>query len=174
MAGAAAEQRRPLAAVAEICRKVNANGRSMGMALTSCTVPQAGKPTFDLPEDEMEIGVGIHGEPGRSRMKLKTAAQITELLMMPILEDLPFRSGDGVLAFVNGLGGTPLIELYVVYREMARILAGRNIKIARSLVGSYMTSLDMAGCSITLVKLDDDLLGLWDAPVKTPGLRWGI
>jgi dihydroxyacetone kinase-like protein len=174
MAGAAAEQRRPLAAVAEICRKVNANGRSMGMALTSCTVPQAGKPTFDLPEDEMEIGVGIHGEPGRSRMKLKTAAEITELLMMPILEDLPFRSGDGVLAFVNGLGGTPLIELYVVYREMARILAGRNIKIARSLVGSYMTSLDMAGCSITLVKLDDDLLGLWDAPVKTPGLRWGI
>jgi dihydroxyacetone kinase-like protein len=174
MAGAAAEQRRPLAAVAEICRKVNANGRSMGMALTSCTVPQAGKPTFDLPEDEMEIGVGIHGEPGRSRMKLKTAAQITELLVQPILEDLPFRAGDGVLAFVNGLGGTPLIELYVVYRELARILAGRQIRIARSLVGSYITSLDMAGCSITLVKLDDDLLGLWDAPVKTPGLRWGI
>ena len=174
MAGAAAEQRRPLAAVADICRKVNANGRSMGMALTSCTVPQAGKPTFDLPEDEMEIGVGIHGEPGRSRMKLKTAAEITELLVQPILEDLPFRSGDGVLAFVNGLGGTPLIELYVVYRELARILAGRQIRIARSLVGSYITSLDMAGCSITLVKLDDDLLGLWDAPVKTPGLRWGI
>jgi dihydroxyacetone kinase-like protein len=137
-------------------------------------VPQAGKPTFDLPEDEMEIGVGIHGEPGRSRMKLKTAAQITELLVQPILEDLPFRAGDGVLAFVNGLGGTPLIELYVVYRELARILAGRQIRIARSLVGSYITSLDMAGCSITLVKLDDDLLGLWDAPVKTPGLRWGI
>jgi dihydroxyacetone kinase-like protein len=172
--GAAAEQRRPLAAVAEICRKVNAQGRSMGMALTSCTVPQAGKPTFDLPEDEMEIGIGIHGEPGRTRMKVKSAAEITAMLATPILEDLPFRSGDPILAFVNGMGGTPLIELYVIYNELAKICAGRGIKIARSLVGSYITSLEMAGCSITLVKMDDELISLWDAPVKTPGLRWGI
>jgi len=172
--GAAAEQQRPLKDVAELCRRVNANGRSMGMALTSCTVPQAGKPTFDLPEDEMEIGIGIHGEPGRTRMKLKTAAEITEMLATPILDDLPFNQGDSVLAFVNGMGGTPLIELYVVYNELAKICAGRGVKIARSLVGSYITSLEMAGCSITLLKVDDELIRLWDAPVKTPALRWGI
>lgn len=172
--GAAAEQRRPLKDVAELCRKVNAQGRSMGMALTSCTVPQAGKPTFDLPEDEMEIGIGIHGEPGRIRMKLKTAAEITEMLAIPILDDLPFKKGDAVLAFVNGMGGTPLIELYVVYNELAKICAGRGVKIARNLIGSYITSLEMAGCSITLLKLDDELTRLWDAPVKTPALRWGI
>jgi dihydroxyacetone kinase-like protein len=172
--GAAAEQHRPLKDVAELCRKVNANGRSMGMALTSCIVPQAGKPTFDLPEDEMEIGIGIHGEPGRTRTKLKTAAEITELLANPILDDLPFKNGDSVLAFVNGMGGTPLIELYVVYNELAKICAGRGVKIARSLVGSYITSLEMAGCSITLLKVDDELVRLWDAPVKTPALRWGV
>ena len=172
--GAAAEQQRPLKDVAELCRKVNANGRSMGMALTSCIVPQAGKPTFDLPEDEMEIGIGIHGEPGRTRMKLKTAAEITEMLAAPILDDLPFNTGDSVLAFVNGMGGTPLIELYVVYNELTKICAGRGVKIARSLVGSYITSLEMAGCSITLLKVDDELIRLWDAPVKTPALRWGI
>ncbi len=173
ISGAAAEQKRTLKDVAELCRKVNAQGRSMGMALTSCTVPHAGKPTFDLPEDEMEIGVGIHGEPGRTRMKVKTAAEITEMLATPILDDLPFQSGDSVLAFVNGMGGTPLIELYVVYNELAKICAGRGVKIARNLIGSYITSLEMAGCSITLLKLDDDLTRLWDAPVKTPGLRWG-
>jgi dihydroxyacetone kinase-like protein len=160
--------------VAEICRKVNAQGRSMGMALTSCTVPHAGKPTFDLPEDEIEIGIGIHGEPGRTRMKLKTAAEITELLATPILDDLPFQHGDSVLAFVNGMGGTPLIELYVVYAELAKICRGRGVTIARSLVGSYITSLEMAGCSLTLLKLDDELTRLWDAPVKTAALRWGI
>jgi phosphoenolpyruvate---glycerone phosphotransferase subunit DhaK len=172
--GAAAEQHRPLKDVAELGRKVNANGRSMGMALTSCVVPQAGKPTFDLPEDEMEIGIGIHGEPGRTRMKLKTAAEITEMLVTPILDDVPFKSGDAVLAFVNGMGGTPLIELYVVYNELAKICEGRDVKIARSLVGSYITSLEMAGCSITLLKVDDELIRLWDAPVKTPALRWGV
>lgn len=172
--GAAAEQKRPLKDVAEICRKVNAQGRSMGMALTSCTVPHAGKPTFDLPEDEMEIGIGIHGEPGRKRMKLQTAAEITEMLATPILDDLPFQRGDSVLAFVNGMGGTPLIELYVVYNELVKICQGRGVKIARSLVGSYITSLEMAGCSITLLKLDDELTRLWDAPVKTAALRWGI
>jgi dihydroxyacetone kinase-like protein len=172
--GAAAEQRRPLKDVADVCRKVNAQGRSMGMALTSCTVPHAGKPTFDLPADEIEIGIGIHGEPGCSRIKLKSAAEITEMLARSILDDLPFRAGDTALAFVNGMGGTPLIELYVVYNELARICAGRGVRIARNLVGSYITSLEMAGCSITLLKLDDELIGLWDAPVRTTALRWGI
>src|SRR5512147_1947628 len=173
IAGAAAEEKRPLKEVADICREVNANARSMGMALTSCTVPAAGKPTFQLGEDEMEIGIGIHGEPGRTRMKLRTAAEITELLAGAVLDDLPFRRGDQALALVNGLGGTPLIELYVVFRELARICEGRGVRIARSLVGPYMTSLEMAGCSITLVRMDDELLRLWDAPVKTAGLRWG-
>ncbi len=174
IAGAAAEERRPLPEVAELCRRVNAQGRSMGMALTSCTVPQAGKPTFDLPEDEMEIGIGIHGEPGRTRMQLKTAAEITAMLATAILDDLPFQRGDEVLAFVNGMGGTPLIELYVVYNELAKICAARGVTIARNLVGSYITSLEMAGCSITLLKLDDELTRLWDAPVRTPALRWGV
>jgi dihydroxyacetone kinase-like protein len=174
ISGAAADQKRSLKDVADICRKVNAQGRSMGVALTSCTVPHAGKPTFDLPEDEMEIGIGIHGEPGRTRMKIKTAAEITEMLATPVLDDLPFKRGDEVLAFVNGMGGTPLIELYVVYNELAKICAGRGVKIARNLIGSYITSLEMAGCSITLVKLDNDLVKLWDAPVKTAGLRWGM
>ena len=174
ISGAAADQKRSLKDVAEVCRKVNGQGRSMGVALTSCTVPHAGKPTFDLPEDEMEIGIGIHGEPGRTRMKLKTAAEITEMLAVPVLDDLPFKSGDSVLAFVNGMGGTPLIELYVVYNELAKICAGRGVKITRNLIGSYITSLEMAGCSVTLLKLDDELTKLWDAPVKTAGLRWGV
>lgn len=172
--GASAESGRSLQECAEICRKVNGWGRSMGMALTSCTVPHAGKPTFDLPEDEMEIGIGIHGEPGRRRMPLKTAAVITEMLVTPILEDLPFQRGDDVLAFVNGMGGTPLIELYIVYNELSKILKGRGIQVTRSLVGPYITSLEMAGCSITLLKLDDELTPLWDAPVKTAALRWGM
>jgi dihydroxyacetone kinase-like protein len=172
--GAAAEQKRPLKAVADICRKVNAQGRSMGMALTSCTVPHVGKPTFQLGEDEIEIGIGIHGEPGRTRMKLKSAAEIAEMLLTPVLDDLPFKAGDEALVFVNGMGGTPLIELYIVYNEVQKILTGRRIKISRNLVGPYITSLEMAGCSITLLRLDDELIRLWDAPVKTPALRWGI
>jgi phosphoenolpyruvate---glycerone phosphotransferase subunit DhaK len=172
--GAAAEGGADLAEVKRIAEKVNAQGRSMGMALTSCVVPSAGKPTFDLPDDEMEIGIGIHGEPGRRREKIKSAAAITEMLATPILEDLPFSSGDRVLAFVNGMGGTPLIELYVVFNELAKILQGKNITIGRNLVGSYITSLEMAGCSITLLKLDDELTKLWDAPVHTPALRWGV
>ena len=172
--GAAAEQKRSLKEVADVCRKVNAMGRSMGMALTSCTVPHAGKPTFELGEDEMEIGIGIHGEPGRKRMKLASAAEIAEMLTTPIVDDLPFKSGDNVLVFMNGMGGTPLIELYVMYNEVNRLLTGRGIKIARNLVGSYITSLEMAGCSLTLLKLDDELTKLWDASVKTPALRWGI
>ena len=171
--GAAAEAKANLSEVKRIAEKVNSHGRSMGMALTSCTVPHAGKPTFELGDDEMEIGIGIHGEPGRKRMKIEDAAHITEMLATPILDDLPFKSGDSVLAFVNGMGGTPLIELYIVYNELNKILRGRGITIGRNLVGSYITSLEMAGCSITLVKLDDELTKLWDAPVHTPALRWG-
>ncbi len=144
----------------------------MGMALTSCIVPAAGKPTFELGDDEMEIGIGIHGEPGRERVKLTPSAEIVERLTAPIVEDLPFEQGDQVLAFVNGMGGTPSIELYVVYNDLIRFLVERGITIARNLVGSYITSLEMAGCSITLLKLDDELTRLWDAPVKTAGLRW--
>jgi phosphoenolpyruvate---glycerone phosphotransferase subunit DhaK len=173
IAGAAAEEGRPLAAVAEVARRVNGNGRSMGMALTSCAVPSAGAPTFDLPEDEMEIGIGIHGEPGRRRVPLAPARQVAEYLMEPILADLDFTGGDGVIAFVNGMGGTPLIELYVMYHEVATILEKAGVRVARSLVGPYITSLEMAGCSVTLLKADDELLRLWDAPVRTPGLRWG-
>jgi phosphoenolpyruvate---glycerone phosphotransferase subunit DhaK len=171
--GAAAEQRRPLKEVAGICRRVNASGRSMGMALTSCTVPTAGKPTFELGPDEMELGIGIHGEPGRERRTAASAHDIVEALAASVLEDLPFRRGDQVLAFVNGMGGTPLMELYVVYNELHNVLERRSIGIVRNLVGSYMTSLDMAGCSITLLRLDEELAALWDAPVNTPALRWG-
>jgi len=174
IAGAAAEERRPLKEVVDICREVNANGRTMGMALTSCTVPAAGKPTFDLGDDEMEIGIGIHGEPGRERMKVKPVAEIVDMMATAVADDLPFSKGDDVLAFVNGMGGTPLIELYLVYNELARFLKGRGITIARNLIGSYITSLEMAGCSITLLKASDDLLRLWDAPVKTAGIRWGV
>ncbi len=174
IAGAAAEQKRSLTEVAEIARKVNAYGRSMGMALTSCTVPHRGEPTFSLGEDEIEIGIGIHGEPGRRRVPMASARDIVGMLAEPIIKDLPFKAGDEVLAFVNGMGGTPQIELYVVYNELAQILNGCGIKITRSLVGSYITSLEMQGCSITLLKLDDELTRLWDAPVKTAALRWGI
>jgi dihydroxyacetone kinase-like protein len=173
IAGAAAEEGRPLAEVAGVARRVNGNGRSMGMALTSCTVPTAGRPTFDLPEDEMEIGIGIHGEPGRRRVPLAPAREIAEMLVEPVLADLDFTGGGGVIAFVNGMGGTPLLELYLMYAEVAAVLEKAGIGIARNLVGSYMTSLDMAGCSVTLLKADDELLRLWDAPVRTPALRWG-
>jgi dihydroxyacetone kinase-like protein len=172
--GAAAEAHRPLKEVADLCRKVNGWGRSMGMALTSCTVPHAGKPTFDLPEDEMEIGIGIHGEPGRTRMKLKSADEITQMLMDPIIGDLPYKAGDNVLLFVNSMGGTPLVELYVIYRKAYEIAQKHGLKVVRNLIGPYITSLEMAGCSITMLKVDDDLVKLWDAPVKTPGLRWGV
>ncbi len=172
--GAAAEEGQDLAAVKALCERVQANVRSMGMALTSCTVPAAGKPTFEIGDDEMEIGVGIHGEPGRERKPLATADEITEMLLGPVLDDLPFKSGDKVLAFVNGMGGTPLIELYVVYNKVAAMCRDRGVTIERNLVGNYITSLEMAGCSITLLKLDDEMTRLWDAPVHTPALRWGV
>ncbi len=174
IAGAAAEEGRSLTEVADVARKVNAQGRSMGMALTSCTVPAAGRPTFDLPEDEMEIGIGIHGEPGRRRVPLAPAREVAAMLVEPVLADLDFTGGDGVVAFVNGMGATPLLELYLMYGEVAAILERSGVRVARSLVGNYITSLDMAGCSVTLLKADDDLLHLWDAPVSTPGLRWEV
>jgi phosphoenolpyruvate---glycerone phosphotransferase subunit DhaK len=171
--GGAAEDRRSLQEVAELARRVNANGRSMGMALTPCITPASGEPSFELADDEVEIGIGIHGEPGRFREKIGPASQIVERLFAPIVEDLPFSSGDRVLAFVNGMGGTPLIELYIVYAEVAKLAEQRGLTIERNLIGNYITSLEMQGCSITLVKLDDEMLRYWDAPVDTPGLRWG-
>jgi dihydroxyacetone kinase-like protein len=169
--GAAAERGWDLARVTELGRKVNGAGRSMGMALTSCTVPAAGKPTFDLGEGDIEMGVGIHGEPGRKRMPLQSAKDLTAHMTDAILADQPIRGN--VIAMVSGMGGTPPIELYIVYKELDQILRGRQIKIARRLVGNYITSLDMAGFSITLLQADDDLLSLWDDPVLTPALRWG-
>lgn len=151
---------------------IRQSGRSMGMALTSCTVPHAGKPSFELPEDEIELGIGIHGEPGRRRVKLASADEITEMLLEPIISDLPFKSGDEVLLFVNGMGGTPLIELYIIYRKAAQIAKEHGLRIVRNLVGTYITSLEMAGTSITLLKMTDKLTKLWDAPVATPGLCW--
>jgi dihydroxyacetone kinase-like protein len=174
IAGAAAEERRSLGEVAGIARRVSENGRSMGVALTSCTVPAVGHPTFDLPDDQIEVGIGIHGEPGRRRVPLASAREIADLLVTPVLDDLDFTGGDGVLAFVNGMGATPLIELYLMYGEVATLLEKAGVSVVRSLVGSYITSLDMAGCSVTLLKLDEELRGLWDAPVLTPALQWGI
>lgn len=174
LCGAAVEKGCNLQEVVDVCKKVKDMGRSMGMALTSCTVPHVGKPTFDLPEDEMEIGIGIHGEPGRTRMKVKPADEIVEMLMEPIISDIPYKSGDEVLMFVNGMGGTPLLELYIVYRKAHEIATKKGLKVIRSLIGPYITSLEMAGTSITLLKMDEQLTGLWDAPVKTPGMRWGV
>ena len=174
IAGAAAEDGRSLADVATLAQRVNEQGRSMGMALTSCTVPAAGTPTFDLPENEMEIGIGIHGEPGRRRVPVASAREVAAMLVEPVLADLDFTGSDGVLAFVNGMGATPQIELYLMYHEIDQLLAKAGVTVIRSLVGSYITSLDMAGCSLTLLALDDELLRLWDAPVSTPGLRWGV
>lgn len=173
IAGAAADQGRSVTEVADVARRVNAAARSMGVALTSCTVPAVGHPTFDLPDDEIEVGIGIHGEPGRDRVPLQPARTVAELMAEPILSDTDFSGGDGVILFVNSMGATPLIELYVMYAEFAAILDKAGIRVARSLVGPYITSLDMAGCSVTLLKADDDLLQLWDHPVNTPALRRG-
>lgn len=196
--GAAAEQGYDLKQLANLCRNVNLNGRSMGMALTSCTTPAKGSPTFNLGEAEIEVGIGIHGEPGRERLSIKSADEITELLTLSILEDInyhrtvrewdiekaewieleltntPFKTGDSILAFVNGLGGTPLSELYIVYRKLTQICEQKGLKIVRNLIGNYITSLEMQGCSVTLLKLNEEWVKLWDAPVKTPALRWGV
>jgi dihydroxyacetone kinase-like protein len=171
--GAAAEGGADLAACKALGDRVNDGTRSMGVALTSCTVPAAGGPTFQIGDDEVEMGVGIHGEPGRKRVKLAAADAIAEEMIGAICHTLEPRSGDRVLLFLNGFGATPLMELYLMYQAAARLCADRGLTIARSLVGNYTTSLDMAGCSLTLTRLDDQLMELWDAPVHTPALRWG-
>lgn len=174
LAGAAAERGDDLQAVTAIAERVNANVRSIGIALTAGTVPHAGEPGFDLADDEIEFGVGIHGEPGRERITVQPADALVDRMMAAILDDLPFASGDTVLLFVNGMGGTPLSELYIVFRRAAQILDERGITLGRSLVGSLVTSLEMQGASITVLKLDDELTALWDAPVHTAALRWGL
>jgi phosphoenolpyruvate---glycerone phosphotransferase subunit DhaK len=173
IAGAKADAGGSLAEVAAVARKVNENGRSFGVAFTSAWSPASPTPTFEIGPDEMEFGVGIHGEPGRRREKVRPAAEIVAEMAEAILGDLNAPSGSNVLAFVNGLGGTPTIELYVIYNELAKQLKERGLTATRSLVGDYITSLEMAGASITLLKLDDELTELWDAPVHTPALRWG-
>ena len=170
--GAAAEEGQDLDDVVALAKDVIANGRSMGMALSGCTVPAAGKPSFELGDDEIEVGIGIHGEPGRERRQIGTAAEIAGMLVQPILDDFDFVGSD-VIVFVNGMGATPLIELYIMYNEVVKLLDAAGVKIARCLVGNYITSLDMAGCSVTLLKASDEMLRLWDAPVVTAGLRWG-
>jgi dihydroxyacetone kinase-like protein len=170
--GAAAEQGQSLAELKALGDRANGATRSMGVALTSCTVPAAGKPTFEIGDDEMEMGVGIHGEPGRRRVKLKSADAIVDEMLEAILADLG-NKGD-ILLLVNGFGGTPAMELYLVYNSAAAILKKRGYAIARALVGNYVTSLDMAGCSLTVSSLDAELTRYWDAPVHTPALRWGI
>ena len=174
IAGAAAERGDSLDAVEEIANRVNANVRTMGVALSACTVPHAGVPSFDLAEDEIEIGIGIHGEPGRHRIPLENADAITARLLSPVLEDLQTAPGQKVLLFVNGMGGTPQSELYIVFRAATQILAEAGLEVERSLVGNYITALEMQGCSISVLKLDDELVELWDAPVHTAALRWGV
>ncbi len=198
IAGGAAEAGHSLAQVAGLAQRVSLNTRSMGMALTSCTTPAAGKPTFALGEDEIEIGVGIHGEPGQRRIPITDADAITTLLAHEILDDAaytrvvrsfdpdagdwveqtlvsaPFQPGDRVIAFVNGMGGTPVSELYIIYRKLAAICTAHGLTIVRNLVGPFITSLEMQGCSITLTRVDDEMLRFWDAPVNTPALRWGV
>ncbi|PXA67583.1 dihydroxyacetone kinase subunit DhaK [Cryobacterium arcticum] len=173
IAGAAAERGDDLTAVATVAEKVIGQVRSMGVALTPCVVPHAGEPSFTLADDEIEIGIGIHGEPGRERIKLEPADAIVDRLLGPILDDLPYTSGDKVLLFINGMGGTPQVELYIVFRRAAEVLAGRGIEVTRTLVGNFTTSLEMQGMSITVLKLDEELTALWDAPVHTAALRWG-
>jgi phosphoenolpyruvate---glycerone phosphotransferase subunit DhaK len=196
--GAAAEAGYTLDQCADLARKANQYGRSLGMALSSCTVPAAGKPIFELADDEFEFGIGIHGEPGRERLPMKTADEITTMMTEAILDDgpysrtvrewdndngewvekelvdPPFQAGDQVIVFVNSMGGTPVSELYAIYRKLDEICRARGITIARNLIGPYITSLEMQGFSLTLLKADEEILKFWDAPVKTPGLRWGI
>ena len=171
--GAAAEEGMDLPTLKTLGDSVNGRTRSMGVALTSCTVPAAGKPTFAIGDDEMEMGVGIHGEPGRRRVKLKAADEIAEEMMGAILDELGEKKGD-MLLLINGFGGTPLMELYLVYESARKQLEKRGLRAARSLVGSYVTSLDMAGCSLTVSLLDAESTRLWDAPVRTAALRWGM
>jgi dihydroxyacetone kinase-like protein len=171
--GAAAERGDSLDAVVSVIKQVNARGRSFGIALSSCIPPASGTAIFDLPEGEMEVGIGIHGEPGRRRAPLGSAAEIADIMVEAVTSDLAAKSGANVLAFVNGMGGTPLLELYLLYGEVDKRLRAAGLNPIRNLVGSYITSLEMAGASLTVVELDDNLTALWDAPVHTAALRWG-
>ncbi|MFC9824927.1 dihydroxyacetone kinase subunit DhaK [Streptomyces erythrochromogenes] len=175
IAGAAAEEGAPLEQVAAVAKRVNEASRSFGVALSACTTPAKGSPTFDLPDGELELGIGIHGEPGRERRPMMSAREIADFAVGAVLDDLAnVAPADGpVLALVNGMGATPLLELYGFHAEVARVLADRGVPVARTLVGNYVTSLDMAGCSVTLCRADEEFLRLWDAPVQTPALRWG-
>jgi len=171
IAGALAEEGASLDAVAAVAREVNERSRSFGVALSSCIVPAAGKPTFELGDSEIELGIGIHGEPGRTRGPMRPASELAAVALDAIAADLPL---DGeLLVMINGMGGTPLIELYVMYEEVARNIAARGGRIARNLVGNYITSLEMQGFSVTVCGLTGQLTRLWDAPVDTPALRWG-
>lgn len=172
--GAAAERLWPLSKLADLGERVVQNARSMGIALTSCTVPAAGKPTFAIGDDEIEVGIGMHGEPGRFRRKIGPARELARVLLDPILEDMPMPSGQRVLVFVNGMGATPLMELYLMLNEVAQVMNERGLVLERTLTGSYMTALDMAGCSLTVLRLDDEMIELWDAPVSTPAMTWGM
>ena len=174
IAGGLAERGGSLEQVAAVAERVNANVRSMGVALAPCTVPHAGEPSFTLADNEIELGVGIHGEPGRHRVPMTAADSITDQLLEPVLADLGVAAGEHVLLFINGMGGTPLSELYIVYRRAAEQLAQRGIHVQRSLVGNYITALDMEGASVTVLRLDEELTELWDSPVHTPAMRWGI
>lgn len=174
IAGAAAERGDDLAAVTAVATRVNTNMRSMGVALTACTVPHAGKPSFDLAEDEIEIGIGIHGEPGRRRIPIATADEITDMLLDPVVEDLGLGQGESVLLLVNGMGGTPASELAIVYRRARARLEELGATVTRSLVGNYVTSLEMQGASVTVLRLDEELTALYDAPVHTAALRWNL
>ena len=174
IAGAAAERGDDLDAVTRIAERVNAQVRSMGVALTACTVPHAGEPSFTLEENEIELGVGIHGEPGRHRLAMATADAITDQLIGPVLSDLGAGEGTRVLLFVNGMGGTPLSELYIMYAHAAAVLAEQGLHVEISLVGNYITALEMQGASITVLALDDEMINLWNTPVHTAALRWGI
>jgi dihydroxyacetone kinase-like protein len=173
IAGASAERGDDVATVADLARKVNNQARSFGIALSSCTPPAAGKPIFDLPDGEYEVGIGIHGEPGRRREPIRPAKEIADQMVEAVVSDLSPDSGSKALVFVNGMGGTPQIELYLLYGEIERGLRAAGVEPVRNLVGSYITSLEMAGASLTLLTLDDELTELWDAPVHTPALRWG-
>jgi dihydroxyacetone kinase-like protein len=196
--GAAADQGYDLQQIADLCRRVNLHGRSIGVALSSCTVPAKGTPTFALGDNQIELGIGIHGEPGRERVSQRSGDEITEILWRTLINDTdysrqvrewdeglegwvdvqllnkPWEKGDRFLAFVNSMGGTPISELYLVYRKLAELCQMEGLHIVRNLIGPYMTSLEMQGCSITLLKLDEEMLQLWDAPVKTASLRWGV
>jgi len=172
--GAAAEEGRGLDDLKALGDRVNAATRSIGIALTSCTVPAAGKPTFELGEDEMEVGVGIHGEPGRRRVKLRSANDIASEMVGAITTDLADRVRGEIILLINGFGGTPLSELYLMYDVVRKRLEASGCNVTRSLVGNFVTSLDMAGCSVTVTLLDDEMKRLWDAPVHTAALRWGV